>query len=66
MKKLASLKGVKILGRAQQKSVRGSGTAVCDPCAGKSIGDKCRWNCGTTIGVCTTGTGGGVLGCNIQ
>ncbi len=47
MKKLASLTGVKTLGRTAQKAING-GSAACVPgneCAGKSLGDNCFYGC---------------------
>ena len=47
MKKLASLTGVKTLGRTAQKSING-GSAACTPgneCAGKQPGDSCYYGC---------------------
>jgi len=57
MKKLASLTGVKTLGRTAQKSING-GSAGCTPgneCAGKPAGAKCYVGCHTGCpGVCSS------------
>ena len=44
MKKLASLKGAKLLTKAAQKAIQG-GSNFCDPCAGKPLHARCLVNC---------------------
>ncbi|MBW8243560.1 hypothetical protein K1F50_12170 [Muricauda oceani] len=54
MKNLANLKGVRILGKAQQKGVQGGASSACDgSCSG--IGSKCLYYCNgfTYKGICT-------------
>lgn len=45
MKKLSSLKGVKILGRAQQKSIHGGAATSCDDSCSVPYLAPCTYTC---------------------
>ncbi|WP_411032361.1 hypothetical protein [Spongiimicrobium sp. 3-5] len=54
MKKLLSLKDVKVLEKFEQQSIFGGNSEFCDPCAGKSFGERCLTGCiPGNVGECT-------------